>query len=82
MLRTGRGLDVRALLAGLYERGVQAVLLERGPTLAGSFVSMGVIDRVINYGHPRCSARGSLVSETRASPPWPTSCAWKWYGST
>ncbi|MCK2243717.1 MULTISPECIES: dihydrofolate reductase family protein [unclassified Crossiella] len=56
--RTGRGLDVRALLAGLYEHGVQAVFLEGGPTLAGSFVAAGVIDRVINYVAPALLGAG------------------------
>ncbi|MFF8291932.1 bifunctional diaminohydroxyphosphoribosylaminopyrimidine deaminase/5-amino-6-(5-phosphoribosylamino)uracil reductase RibD [Streptomyces sp. NPDC016309] len=50
--RDGRGLSVPALLAALYERGVRSVLLEGGPTLAGSFVAAGAVDRVVGYLAP------------------------------
>ncbi|MFC7307637.1 bifunctional diaminohydroxyphosphoribosylaminopyrimidine deaminase/5-amino-6-(5-phosphoribosylamino)uracil reductase RibD [Streptomyces monticola] len=48
----GRGIDIPALLAALYERDVRSVLLEGGPTLAGAFVAAGAVDRVIGYLAP------------------------------
>lgn len=48
----GRGLDLRALLAELYRRDVIAVLLEGGPTLAGSFLAASLIDKVVGYLAP------------------------------
>ncbi|MEU3187362.1 bifunctional diaminohydroxyphosphoribosylaminopyrimidine deaminase/5-amino-6-(5-phosphoribosylamino)uracil reductase RibD [Streptomyces sp. NPDC006923] len=50
--RAARGLDVPALLAALYERGVRSVLLEGGPALAGSFVAAGAVDKVVGYLAP------------------------------
>lgn len=50
--REGRGLSVPALLDALYARGVRSALLEGGPTLAGSFVAAGVVDRVVGYLAP------------------------------
>jgi diaminohydroxyphosphoribosylaminopyrimidine deaminase / 5-amino-6-(5-phosphoribosylamino)uracil reductase len=47
-----RGLDLHALLAALREREVGTVLLEGGPTLAGSFLADGLIDRVVGYIAP------------------------------
>jgi diaminohydroxyphosphoribosylaminopyrimidine deaminase / 5-amino-6-(5-phosphoribosylamino)uracil reductase len=42
--RSDAGLDLHVLLKALGERGVSWVLLERGPTLAGSFLAAGLID--------------------------------------
>lgn len=56
--RSNRGLDLPALLAGLYERDVRAVFLEGGPTLAGSFIAEGLVDRVINYIAPALLGAG------------------------
>ncbi|MEU2433570.1 bifunctional diaminohydroxyphosphoribosylaminopyrimidine deaminase/5-amino-6-(5-phosphoribosylamino)uracil reductase RibD [Streptomyces sp. NPDC007861] len=50
--RDGRGLSVPALLDALFERGVRSVLLEGGPTLAGSFVAAGAVDTVVGYLAP------------------------------
>ncbi|MFJ1598994.1 bifunctional diaminohydroxyphosphoribosylaminopyrimidine deaminase/5-amino-6-(5-phosphoribosylamino)uracil reductase RibD [Streptomyces sp. NPDC088261] len=50
--RADRGLDIPALLAALYERGVRSVLLEGGPSLAGSFVAAGAVDHVVGYLAP------------------------------
>ncbi|MFC5803860.1 bifunctional diaminohydroxyphosphoribosylaminopyrimidine deaminase/5-amino-6-(5-phosphoribosylamino)uracil reductase RibD, partial [Streptomyces formicae] len=50
--RDGRGLSVPALLDALFERGVRSVLLEGGPTLAGSFVAAGAVDAVVGYLAP------------------------------
>ncbi|MFF0743811.1 bifunctional diaminohydroxyphosphoribosylaminopyrimidine deaminase/5-amino-6-(5-phosphoribosylamino)uracil reductase RibD [Streptomyces sp. NPDC004111] len=50
--RAASGLDVKALLSELYERGVRSVLLEGGPTLAGAFVAAGAVDKVVGYLAP------------------------------
>jgi diaminohydroxyphosphoribosylaminopyrimidine deaminase/5-amino-6-(5-phosphoribosylamino)uracil reductase len=39
-------------LQELYARGVRAVLLEGGPTVAGAFVAAGLVDRVTVYVAP------------------------------
>ena len=56
--RTERGLDLHALLSALSERAVRAVLLEGGPTLAGSFIAAGLVDRVIAYIAPALLGAG------------------------
>jgi len=56
--RAKHGLDLSALLAGLFEREVKAVFLEGGPTLAGSFIAAGLVDRVINYVAPAMLGAG------------------------
>lgn len=40
------------VLADLHARGVQSVLLEGGPTVAGSFLREGMVDRVLAYVAP------------------------------
>ncbi|MET9413751.1 bifunctional diaminohydroxyphosphoribosylaminopyrimidine deaminase/5-amino-6-(5-phosphoribosylamino)uracil reductase RibD [Streptomyces klenkii] len=52
------GLDVPALLAELYGRGVRSVLLEGGPALAGSFLAAGGVDRVVGYLAPALLGAG------------------------
>ncbi|GLF96430.1 bifunctional diaminohydroxyphosphoribosylaminopyrimidine deaminase/5-amino-6-(5-phosphoribosylamino)uracil reductase RibD [Streptomyces yaizuensis] len=52
------GLDVHALLAELHARGVRSVLLEGGPTLAGSFVAAGAVDKVVGYLAPALLGAG------------------------
>ncbi|BBA95957.1 putative riboflavin-specific deaminase [Actinacidiphila reveromycinica] len=54
----GRGIDVAALLAELLARGVRAVLLEGGPTLAGAFVAAGYVDAVTAYLAPALLGAG------------------------
>jgi diaminohydroxyphosphoribosylaminopyrimidine deaminase/5-amino-6-(5-phosphoribosylamino)uracil reductase len=56
--RTAAGLDVPALLAALHTRGIRSVLLEGGPTLAGSFVAAGAVDRVVGYLAPALLGAG------------------------
>ncbi|MBO3741018.1 bifunctional diaminohydroxyphosphoribosylaminopyrimidine deaminase/5-amino-6-(5-phosphoribosylamino)uracil reductase RibD [Actinoplanes flavus] len=50
--------DLSALLAGLYAKGVRNVLLEGGPTLAGAFLAAGLVDRVIGYVAPKLLGAG------------------------
>jgi diaminohydroxyphosphoribosylaminopyrimidine deaminase / 5-amino-6-(5-phosphoribosylamino)uracil reductase len=51
--RSPQGLDLRALLRLLFvEHEVRSVLLEGGPTLAGSFLAEGLVDRVVGYVAP------------------------------
>jgi diaminohydroxyphosphoribosylaminopyrimidine deaminase/5-amino-6-(5-phosphoribosylamino)uracil reductase len=57
-----RGLDLHALLAALCDRGVGTVLLEGGPTLAGSFLADDLIDRVVGYVAPVLIGGGGLSS--------------------
>ncbi|MFI0740909.1 bifunctional diaminohydroxyphosphoribosylaminopyrimidine deaminase/5-amino-6-(5-phosphoribosylamino)uracil reductase RibD [Streptomyces sp. NPDC021100] len=56
--KAAEGLDIAALLRELYERDVRGVFLEGGPTLAASFVSAGLVDRVIAYIAPALLGRG------------------------
>ena len=50
--RADDGVDLAALLAQLYTRGLRGVLLEGGPRLTGSFLRLGAVDRVIGYVAP------------------------------
>ena len=63
------GSDLELLLKALSERGVGAILLEGGPTLAGSFLAAGLIDQVVAYivpvligggGRPALAGPGAL----------------------
>lgn len=52
------GLDPAALLAVLADRQIVSVLLEGGPTLAGSFLAAGLVDRVVAYLAPALFGAG------------------------
>ena len=46
------GLDLRAVLAALARRGLNEILVEAGPTLAGAFVAAGLADEFVIYQAP------------------------------
>ena len=50
--------DLRRLCVGLYERGCRRVLVEGGPTLAGSFLREGLVDEVVGYIAPKLLGAG------------------------
>ena len=52
------GLDLHALLRELAAREVVSVFVEGGPTLAGSFVRQGLVDRVVAYLAPALLGSG------------------------
>ncbi|MGR3933836.1 RibD family protein [Streptomyces sp. BRA346] len=56
--RAKEGLDLGKLLGELGGRGVRGMFLEGGPTLAASFVSAGLVDRIIAYMAPAFLGRG------------------------
>ena len=56
--RGAGGLDLSALLSGLFRRGVRAAFLEGGPTLAGAFVAARLVDRVVTYIAPALLGAG------------------------
>ena len=58
--RDGR-VDLRALLATLYEREALQILVEGGATLAGSFVRERLVDRVVGYYAPVLLGAGPPV---------------------
>lgn len=51
--------DLDALLARLYARGVRSALIEGGPTLAGSFLRAGLVDEVVAYVAPKLLGAGA-----------------------
>ena len=57
---TEGGLDLGALLRALSKHGVRRILLEGGPTLAGSFVAADLVDEVVAYIAPALIGGGGL----------------------
>lgn len=53
--------DLRALLATLYEREAMQLLVEGGATVAGSFVRERLVDRVVGYYAPTMLGAGPPV---------------------
>jgi diaminohydroxyphosphoribosylaminopyrimidine deaminase/5-amino-6-(5-phosphoribosylamino)uracil reductase len=56
--RVDAGLDLDLLLKALSERGVRAILLEGGPTLAAAFWKAGLVDEVVTYVAPMLLGAG------------------------
>jgi diaminohydroxyphosphoribosylaminopyrimidine deaminase/5-amino-6-(5-phosphoribosylamino)uracil reductase len=54
----GGRVDLDDLVKDLYARGVRYALLEGGPTLAGSFLAAGLVDRVVGYLAPALLGAG------------------------
>ena len=54
----GGGLDLTAVLKSLHAADVLSVLVEGGPTVAGSFVAAGLVDKVIGYVAPALLGAG------------------------
>ncbi|GII53904.1 riboflavin biosynthesis protein RibD [Planotetraspora thailandica] len=52
------GIDLHALMAELHRRQIVSALLEGGPTLAGSFLAEGLVDRVVGYVAPALLGAG------------------------
>lgn len=57
----GRGLDLHVLLKELAARDVVSVFLEGGPTLAGSFLAAGLVDKVVAYVAPAFLGAGAAA---------------------
>jgi diaminohydroxyphosphoribosylaminopyrimidine deaminase/5-amino-6-(5-phosphoribosylamino)uracil reductase len=53
--------DPAGVLDDLYARGVRAVLLEGGPTLAGVFLRAGLVDEVVGYLAPKLLGAGAAA---------------------
>ncbi|WP_344050175.1 bifunctional diaminohydroxyphosphoribosylaminopyrimidine deaminase/5-amino-6-(5-phosphoribosylamino)uracil reductase RibD [Planotetraspora silvatica] len=56
--RAPGGIDLHALMAELHGRQIVSALLEGGPTLAGSFLREGLVDRVVGYIAPALLGTG------------------------
>lgn len=56
--RSGRGLDLGAVLRDLASRGVHSLLVEGGGEVHRSFIDEGVVDRVLLFLAPRVLAGG------------------------
>ncbi len=72
-LPEGSELELRAgplaeELAALAREGVQSLLLEGGPTLAGAFVRAGFVDKLLLFVAPRLSGAGPGLLDALAGP--------------
>ena len=64
-LRTG---PLANELRQLAEEGVQSLLLEGGPTLAGSFLREALVDKLLLYVAPTVAGQGRLLVESLPEP--------------
>jgi diaminohydroxyphosphoribosylaminopyrimidine deaminase/5-amino-6-(5-phosphoribosylamino)uracil reductase len=55
---SGGRVDPQKMLEELFGRGVRTALLEGGPTLAGVFLRLGLVDRVVAYLAPKLLGAG------------------------
>lgn len=58
----GSGVDLGRLARGLFDDGHRAALLEGGPTLAASFLSAGLVDRLVLYVAPLLLGAGPALT--------------------
>ena len=68
--RQGDGVDLAAVMSKLADLEINDVLVEAGPTLAGSLLASGLVDELVIYQAPHI-----MGSETRAmftTPEWLT----------
>jgi diaminohydroxyphosphoribosylaminopyrimidine deaminase/5-amino-6-(5-phosphoribosylamino)uracil reductase len=54
-------IELQSLVATLFEREANVLLLEGGATLAGGFVAAGLVDRVVGYHAPALLGAGPPV---------------------
>lgn len=59
---------LRKALNWLLREGVNSVLLEGGPTLAGKFLEAGLIDRMALFVAPQLLGRGQLLLKSSQGP--------------
>ena len=64
-LRSG---SLEAELAALATEGVQSLLLEGGPTLAGSFLRAGLVDKLLLFVAPTFSGAGPGILDRLDAP--------------
>lgn len=64
-LRSG---PLREELAALASEGVQSLLLEGGPTLAGAFFAQGLVDKVLVFVAPKLAGTGRRAFDPAAIP--------------
>jgi diaminohydroxyphosphoribosylaminopyrimidine deaminase/5-amino-6-(5-phosphoribosylamino)uracil reductase len=58
--------DLAQALHQLAERGVRSILLEGGPTLAGAFLSAGLVDRLALFSSPVSLGPNAVQAFARA----------------
>ncbi|GAB4036661.1 MAG: bifunctional diaminohydroxyphosphoribosylaminopyrimidine deaminase/5-amino-6-(5-phosphoribosylamino)uracil reductase RibD [Rubrivivax sp.] len=72
----GGRVDLQALLPALAARGINELLVEAGPTLAGEWLRTGAVDEVLLYMAPRWFGQGRPLAlrppldELSAPPAW------------
>ena len=64
-LRSG---PLEAELRALASEGVQSILLEGGPTLAGAFLRAGLVDKLLLFVAPTLSGSGPRVTDQLDAP--------------
>lgn len=68
----------RTVLASLAERGVGHVLLEGGATVAGAYLSAGVVDEIFAYVAPTMLGDGASALRGLGAPTLTAAERWSW----